>query len=67
MASGSFQPLIPIFYGKNYDNWSYIVIVILFSSKLLEIVEKGFIKPQDESTLGTHAQRKCLKKIGKRL
>lgn len=47
MPSSIFQPIVPRFCGKNYDNWSFRVKLILCSQELLEIVENGYIEPDD--------------------
>ncbi|XP_057823136.1 uncharacterized protein LOC131035428 [Cryptomeria japonica] len=58
MASGNFQPLIPIFSGKNYDNWAFRMKLTFNSCELSDIVINGYIEPQNESTLSPDDKKK---------
>lgn len=62
MASGSnyLQPQILYFIGKNYDNWQIKMKTLFHSQDLLDMIERGFVEPQDESQL-TRNQRDELK------
>ena len=53
MASGSSiaQPQIPIFSGKNYEFWAIKMKTLFCSQGIWDLIEKGFIELQDESTL----------------
>ena len=48
MASGSFQPSIPIFFGKNYDDWAFRKIKPTITAKqawdILETAYQGTSK-----------------------
>ena len=61
MASSMNQFMIPIFFGKNYDHWAFIMRTILCSQELLEILLNGFAEPLHESLL-TVDQKDELKK-----
>ena len=54
MASGSFQASIPMFSGKNYDDWAFRMKLIFDSYELLDIILTGYVEPVDESTLNAN-------------
>ena len=45
------QPQLPRFDGKNYSRWSQQMKVLYGSQDLWEIVENGFVEPQDQAAL----------------
>ena len=51
MASRSFQPSIPIFSRKNYDDWAFRMKLIFDSYEISNVILNGYIEPVDESTL----------------
>ena len=44
------QPQIPMFTSKNYDSWFVKMRTIFHSQDILDLVEKGFLEPQDHAT-----------------
>jgi hypothetical protein len=59
MASSMFQQLmIPIFSGKNYDNWAFRMKLAFDSYELTDIVMNGYTEPQDESILSADEKKK---------
>jgi hypothetical protein len=52
------QPMIPIFSGKNYDNWAFRMILTFDSYELSDIVMIGYTEPQYESTLSVDEKKK---------
>ena len=54
------QPQLPRFDGKNYSRWNQLMKVLYGSQDLLEIVENGFVEPQDQAAL-TQQQNNELK------
>ena len=59
MASNIFTLQAPNFSKENYENWCIRMIALLRSQDAWEIVEKGYIKPGNESTLSQN-QRNVL-------
>ena len=58
MASGIFQASIPMFSGKNYDDWAFRMKLIFDSYELLDIILSGYVEPIDESTLNANQKKK---------
>ena len=59
------QPQLPRFDGKNYSRWSQLMKVLYGSQDLWEIVENGFVEPQDQAPL-TQQQNNELKENRKK-
>lgn len=60
MTSRSFQASIPMFSGKNYDDWIFRMKLIFDSYELLDIIFilNGYAKPIDESNLNANQKKK---------
>lgn len=56
-ASGTIQPLIPVFSGEGYEFWSIRIKTILRSQDLWELVENGF-NETDENQARLRENRK---------
>ena len=52
------QFMIPIFVGKNYDNWAFRIKLAFDSYELSDIVMIGYTEPQDESILSVDEKKK---------
>nr|AAG60131.1 lectin receptor kinase, putative [Arabidopsis thaliana] len=48
MASNNVPFQVPVLTKSNYDNWSLRMKAILGAHDVWEIVEKGFIEPENE-------------------
>ncbi|VYS62927.1 unnamed protein product [Arabidopsis thaliana] len=51
MASNNVPFQVPVLTKSNYDNWSLRMKAILGAHDVWEIVEKGFIEPENEGSL----------------
>ena len=58
MVSRSFQPSIPMFSGKNYDDWAFIVKLIFDYYELSNVILNGYIEPVDNSALNANQKKK---------
>ncbi|KAK4257721.1 hypothetical protein QN277_007276 [Acacia crassicarpa] len=66
MASSNMVPFqVPMLTKSNYDNWSIKMKALLGSQDVWEMIEKGYIEPQEGATL-SQAQRDSLKDSRKR-
>ena len=51
------QLMIPIFAGKNYDNWAFKMKLAFDSYELSDVVMNGYTEPQDESILSVDEKK----------
>ncbi|CAL9018676.1 unnamed protein product [Prunus brigantina] len=67
MASNNnlLQPQLPKFTGKNYSQWSIQMKVLYAAQDLWEVVENGFVEPNDQAVL-TQQQLTEMKETRKR-
>ncbi|KAI5345401.1 hypothetical protein L3X38_013278 [Prunus dulcis] len=67
MASNNnlLQPQLPKFTGKNYSQWSIQMKVLYAAQDLWEVVENGFVEPNDQAVL-TQQQLTELKETRKK-
>ena len=65
MVSGSFQPSIPIFSGKNYDDWAFRMKLIFDSYEISDVILNGYIEPVDESSLNGNQKKKLCNLLDK--
>ncbi|XP_020259697.1 uncharacterized protein LOC109836244 [Asparagus officinalis] len=65
MASNGVPFQVPMLTKSNYDNWSLRMTVILGTYDVWEIVEKGFIEPENDGSL-SQTQKDSLRESRKR-
>ncbi|KAK6120837.1 hypothetical protein DH2020_045420 [Rehmannia glutinosa] len=65
MANGVASFQVPMLNTSNYDNWSIKMKALLGAHEVWDIVEKGYVEPQDEATL-SQTQKDNLKESRKR-
>ena len=54
------QPQIPMFTGKNYDILSVEMRTLFHSQDIWDLVETGFVEPQDQLIWLYHKLKKIL-------
>ncbi|KAL5827884.1 hypothetical protein ACOSQ3_019735 [Xanthoceras sorbifolium] len=65
MANGMASFQVPTLKNENYDNWSIKMKALLGAHDVWEVVEKGYTKLEDESTL-SQTQKDSLKDLRKK-
>ncbi|KAL5781316.1 hypothetical protein ACOSP7_006345 [Xanthoceras sorbifolium] len=65
MVNGMASFQVPALKNENYDNWSIKMKALLGAHDVWEVIEKGYTKPEDESTL-SKTQKDSLKDSRKR-
>jgi hypothetical protein len=59
MASRMYQQfMIPTFFGKKYDNWTFRMKLEFDTYEISDIVMNGYAEPQDESILSVDEKKK---------